>query len=125
MPRLNSVCRWAIVAALSAAATTAAYVAAQPTTGSEQVIRITARKFAFIPHELTLKKGVPVILELSAEDVFMGFNAPDLGARVDMVPGKTMRLRVLPEKTGKVVFLCDVFCGAGHEEMSGLITVVD
>jgi cytochrome c oxidase subunit 2 len=124
MSRMNIAARWGAVAVFSAAAMTAAYVAAQPAAG-EQVIKITARKFAFLPHELTLKKGVPVILELSTDDVFMGFHAPDLGARVDMVPGKTMRIRVLPEKAGKVVFLCDVFCGAGHEEMSGLITVLD
>ena len=108
-----------------AAPVTAAYVAAQPTPAGEEVIKITARKFSFLPPEVTLKKGVPVILELSTDDVFMGFNAPDLGARVDLVPGKTMRLRVVPAKAGKVAFLCDVFCGSGHEEMSGLITVVD
>jgi cytochrome c oxidase subunit 2 len=115
----------AVAAALAAAAMTAAYVAAQPATPGEQVIRITAKKFAFLPHDVTLKKGVPVILELTTQDVFMGFNAPDLGARVDIVPGKTVRLRVVPVKAGKVEFLCDVFCGAGHEEMGGLITVVE
>ncbi len=104
---------------------TAAYVAAQPAATGEPVIKITARKFEFLPHEVTLKKGVPVMLELTTQDVFMGFNAPDLGVRADMVPGKTMHLRVVPAKAGKVVFLCDVFCGSGHEEMSGLITVVD
>ena len=112
-------------AALFAAAATAAYVAAQPVASDEPVIRITAKKFEFIPHDVTLKKGVPVILELVTQDVFMGFNAPDLGVRADIVPGKTMRVRVVPAKAGKVEFLCDVFCGSGHEEMSGLITVVD
>ena len=116
---------WVIAATFAATAMTAAYVAAQPAASGAQVVKITARKFAFLPHEVTLKKGVPVILELTTEDVFMGFNAPDLGVRADIVPGKTMPLRVVPAKAGKVVFLCDVFCGSGHEEMSGLITVVD
>lgn len=115
----------AIGAALAAAAMTAAYVAAQPAAGGEPVIKIAAKKFAYTPHDVTLKKGVPVILELTTEDVFMGFNAPDLGVRADIVPGKTVRVRVVPAKVGKVEFLCDVFCGSGHEEMSGLITVVD
>jgi cytochrome c oxidase subunit 2 len=115
----------AIAAALAAAAMTTAYVAAQPAPPGEQIIKITAKKFEFVPHEVTLKKGVPVMLELTTQDVFMGFNAPDLGVRADMVPGKTVRLRVMPAKAGKVVFLCDVFCGAGHEEMGGLITVVE
>jgi cytochrome c oxidase subunit 2 len=114
-----------ITAALAAVAMTAAYMVAQSAESGEQVIKITAKKFEFKPHELTLKKGVPVILEFTTEDVFMGFNAPDLGARVDIVPNKTTRVRVVPAKTGKVEYLCDVFCGSGHEEMSGLITVVD
>ena len=104
---------------------TGAYVAAQPAATDEPVIKITARKFEYTPHEVTLKKGVPVILEFTTEDVFMGFNAPDLGVRADIVPGKTARLRVVPTKVGKVEFLCDVFCGSGHEEMSGMITVVE
>ena len=101
---------------------TGVYVAAQP---DEQVIKITARRFEYTPREVTLKKGVPVILELTTEDILMGFNAPDLGARADIVPGRTVRLRVVPTKAGKVDFLCDVFCGSGHEEMNGLITVVE
>ncbi|MDB5809474.1 MAG: cytochrome-c oxidase [Betaproteobacteria bacterium] len=112
-------------ALLVVAAMTAAYVAAQPAQDNEPVIKITAKKFEYTPHDVQLKKGVPVILELTTQDVFMGFNAPDLGVRADMVPGKTVRVRVVPAKLGKVEFLCDVFCGSGHEEMSGLITVVD
>jgi cytochrome c oxidase subunit 2 len=114
-----------ISAALAAAAMTAAYVAAQPAATDEQVIKITAKKFEYIPHDVTLRRGVPVILEFTTQDVFMGFNAPDLGVRADIVPGKTVRVRVVPSKVGKVEFLCDVFCGSGHEEMSGMITVVD
>jgi cytochrome c oxidase subunit II len=115
----------AIAAVTTAAVMAAAWVAAQSADSNEPVISITAKKFAYTPHDITLKKGVPVVLEFTTEDVFMGFNAPDLGARVDIVPNKTTRVRVVPAKAGKVEFLCDVFCGSGHEEMSGLITVVD
>ena len=100
----------------------AAWVAAQP---PEEVIRVSAKKFAFTPDTLTLKLGVPVIMEFVTEDVLMGFNVPDLGLRADIVPGVTTRVRVVPGKTGVFTFYCDVFCGAGHEEMSGMITVVE
>ncbi len=114
-----------IAAAALAAAMAGAWVAAQPAASDEPVIKITAKKFDYTPHEVTLRKGVPVILELTTEDVIMGFNAPDLGVRTDIVPDKITRLRVVPTKVGKVEFLCDVFCGIGHEEMGGLITVVE
>jgi len=100
----------------------AAYVSAQPT---EKVIKITAKRFDYTPGKLTLKKGEPVILELSTSDVLMGFNLPDFNVRADVVPDKVIRVRFVPDKTGTFTFLCDVFCGTKHEEMNGTITVVD
>ena len=102
-----------------------AYVAAQSAEPKEKVIKITAKKFNYTPGEVKLKKGVPVILEFRTQDVLMGFNLPDFNARADIVPGKTTRLRLVPDKTGTFVFLCDVFCDTGHEEMNGKLTVVD
>ncbi len=100
---------------------TSAWVAAQP---KEPVIRVSAKKFAFTPDTLTLKRGVPVILEFTTEDVLMGFNVPDLGLRADIIPGQTTRLRIVPDRVGKFTFICDIFCGTGHEEMTGVITVI-
>ena len=117
--------RWVAAAVCAAAAATGVYVAAQPVASGEQVIRITAKKFEYTPPEITLKKGVPVILELATEDILMGFDLPELKVRADIVPGKVTRVRVVPDKVGSFEFLCDVFCGSGHEEMGGKITVVD
>lgn len=91
----------------------------------EQVIRITAKKFEYDRREIVLKKGVPVVLELTSSDRVHGFNQPDLGLRADIVPGKVARIAFTPDKTGELVFFCDVFCGDGHEEMSGTLIVKD
>ena len=91
--------------------------------GEDKVIRVTARKFVFTPNEIALKKGEPVVIELSTLDVFMGFNVPELKVRSDIVPGKVMRLALTPDRAGTFTFLCDVFCGDGHETMSGKIVV--
>src|SRR6266705_1468519 len=84
----------------------------------ERVIRVTARKFVFLPREIRLKKGVPVVLEFVTADVVMGFNAPDFNVRADIIPGQVARVRLVPDKTGTFVFLCDIFCGDGLEGMS-------
>ena len=89
-----------------------------------KVIKISAQKFAFTPAAVTLKRGQAVILELTSLDVIMGFNAPDFGVRTDIVPGKTQQLRIVPDKAGEFTYLCDVFCGTGHEDMNGKIIVV-
>jgi cytochrome c oxidase subunit 2 len=100
----------------------AVHVAAQP---AEQVIRIVAKKFDYTPNEIRLKKGVPVVLELTTADVAMGFSVPDFKTRADILPGRVTRVRLVPDKTGTFAFFCDIFCGSGHEEMTGTIVVVE
>lgn len=111
-----------IVAFITGLGVGAARVVAQP---AEQVIKIMARKFDYTPNHITLKKGVPVVLEFTTADVLMGFNTPDLGARADIVPGQVARVRLTPDKVGTFAFFCDIFCGSGHENMTGTITVVE
>jgi cytochrome c oxidase subunit II len=91
----------------------------------EKVIHITAKKFEFSPDSITLKKGEPVVLEISSADREHGFNLRAFGVRTNVSPGKVSRVRVTPDKTGKFTFSCDVFCGDGHEEMTGIVVVTD
>ncbi len=97
-----------------------ALIYAQP---QERIIKVVAKRFDYTPREIQLKKGVPVVLELSSMDVIMGFNAPDFGVRSDVVPGTVSRVRFTPDKVGTFPFHCDIFCGSGHEQMAGLLTI--
>jgi cytochrome c oxidase subunit II len=89
-----------------------------------RLIAIRARKFEFLPAEVTLKTGEPVVFELTTEDVHMGFDAPELKLHADILPGKVARVPFTPGRPGSYEFVCDVFCGSGHEEMSGVIKVL-
>ena len=106
---------------LLGAGTIGAGAATQP---KAKVIKIVARRWTYTPNQLTLKKGVPVVLELTTLDVLMGFSVPDFQVRADIVPGKASRVNLTPDKVGTFTFLCDIFCGSGHETMDGTITVV-
>jgi cytochrome c oxidase subunit 2 len=99
--------------------------AADPATPDEVVIKVTAQRFHYTPEEITVKRGQLTVLEFTSVDFVHGFKVPDLGLRADLPPGKPTRVRIQPQKTGSYDFLCDNFCGAGHEEMSGRIVVVD
>jgi cytochrome c oxidase subunit 2 len=90
---------------------------------STHVVRVTAHRFEYEPARIVLKRGVPVELELVSLDCRHGFSAPDLGLRSDITPEKPTRLRLVPERVGTFPFHCDVFCGDGHEDMSGEIVV--
>jgi cytochrome c oxidase subunit 2 len=89
----------------------------------ELVIKMTAKRFEYSPKEITLKKGVPVILEITALDRLHGFYCPDLKLRADLLQGKVTRVSVVPDKIGVFAFHCDIVCGDGHETMVGTITV--
>ena len=116
--------RIAGAAAILALGSSLSYVAVHAAPRAK-VIKISAKRFDYTPGNLTLKKGQPVVFELSTRDVMMGFNLPDFGLRGDVVPEKVTRVQFIPDKTGKFIFFCDIFCGTGHEEIHGSITVVD
>jgi cytochrome c oxidase subunit 2 len=103
-------------AALSACSSTA------PAPGP-RVIRIVARKYEFVPDRIEVVEGEAVLLEFTTPDVAMGFNVPDLSMRVDIVPGRVARLPFTAGSAGTFPFSCDVFCGSGHEDMSGVLVV--
>ncbi len=90
---------------------------------AERVIHITAKKFDFSPDSITLKKGEPVVFEISSADREHGFKLRAFGVRANVSPGKVSRIQFTPDKTGKFTFSCDVFCGDGHEEMTGTVIV--
>lgn len=102
----------------------AAVVPALGGAAAPRIVPMRARRFVFIPDRLTLRPGETVLLAITAEDVIMGFSAPDFGVRADLPPGRTVEVRLTaPQRRGSYAFLCDIFCGSGHETMGGTIDV--
>jgi cytochrome c oxidase subunit II len=108
---------------LGAAAALAALTALAAGNQNERVIKVIAKKFKFVPEEIKVRRGETIVLQFTAPEVPMGANFADFKQRVDIMPGKVATLRLTPEQAGSFVFLCDVFCGSGHEEMSGTLVV--
>ena len=94
-----------------------------PAEEPERVVHVTAKRFEFAPATIELKLGEPVILELSSLDRKHGFDAPELGIEAVIEPGKATRVRLVPDHAGTFGFHCSVFCGGGHEDMTGQIVV--
>ena len=89
----------------------------------EKVIQVTAKKFEFSPSVIELKVGVPVVLELRSLDREHGFSVPGLHIDETIPKGGVTRVRVVPREAGSFDLHCSVFCGSGHEEMTGRIVV--
>jgi len=88
-----------------------------------RVIKMTARRFVYEPNEIALKAGERVIVEVNSVDFVHGMNIPDLKKRFDLVPGRITRVELQPMAPGVIDFVCDNFCGDGHEEMHGRFVV--
>ena len=83
--------------------------------GEPRVIELTARRFVYEPNEIALKAGERVVIAIKSVDFVHGMNIPDLGKRLDLVPGRVTRLELHPQAPGEIDFVCDNFCGDGHE----------
>jgi cytochrome c oxidase subunit 2 len=86
-------------------------------------IEVVAKRFQFTPNEIPLKAGERVVIAVRSLDFMHGFKVPGLNVRADLVPGKVTRIELQPTAAGTLDFLCDNFCGEGHEEMHGRFIV--
>jgi len=77
-------------------------------------IEITAKRFEYIPAEVTVKKGEPVVLVLHSTDVAHGIKFADLNLKADIGTAGTSELAFTPDKVGTFVGHCSHFCGSGH-----------
>ncbi len=103
------------------AASAGAAVSAAPATAS--VIRVVAQHGRFSPNVIHLRRDVPVTLELTSLDTLHGFYCADLNVDARIVPGQATKVILTASKSGEYTFLCDQFCGEGHENMVGRIIV--
>lgn len=87
------------------------------------VVEITAKRFAFSPDKITLKKGQTVKLRLHSEDVTHGFFLRPLKLDEEIPAGQTVEVTVTPQTPGMFTTICDHFCGANHGNMNMTIVV--
>jgi cytochrome c oxidase subunit II len=115
-----------IAIGLASALAFAAIAAATATVGAApepQTIKLSVKKFEYSLKQITVKKGTPVTIEISSEDRQHGFNLPDFNVRADINPGKVSRVTFIADKAGEFDYLCDIFCGDGHEDVNGKLIV--
>ena len=88
-------------------------------------IAVEAKKFAFGPKEVRVKKGERITIVLTTPDFVHGFAVPDFNVRADAIPGKTVEVTFVADKAGKFTFVCDNFCGEDHDKMMGFLIVTE
>ncbi|MCR6502006.1 cytochrome c oxidase subunit II [Shinella sp. CPCC 101442] len=76
-------------------------------------------------NELRLPVGERAVFSLTAADVIHSFWIPVLGGKVDMIPGRTNTLSLLPTKAGVFRAPCAEFCGTSHTLMAFSVIVME
>lgn len=88
-------------------------------------IVIHAKRFAFVPDQITLTDGKPVKLEVISDDVAHSLRIDALNVNVKVAAKGTGETIVTPEQTGDFKGKCGIFCGRGHGLMVFTVHVVD
>ncbi len=68
-------------------------------------------------NELVLPVGVQVNADVESVDVIHSYWIPNLGGKIDAIPGTTNQIYILVEKPGTYTGQCAEFCGADHAQM--------
>jgi cytochrome c oxidase subunit 2 len=76
-------------------------------------------------NELRLPVGERAAFSLKAADVIHSFWIPALGGKMDMIPGRTNTLSLLPTRTGVFRAPCAEFCGTSHTLMAFSVIVME
>lgn len=78
-----------------------------------------------LANEIRMPTHRAVELVLSTTDVIHSFWAPSLAGKVDMIPGRTTRLRLQTSEEGTFRALCAEYCGGQHALMALFIVTQD
>jgi cytochrome c oxidase subunit 2 len=78
----------------------------------------------FSSGELVLPVGQQAHFTMEAVDVIHSFWVPNLGQKMDAVPGIETTINVTPNETGDFAVVCTELCGLGHATMRAKARVV-
>jgi len=96
-----------------------------PASDTPRRIEVSVKKFAYMPAEITVKKGEPIVLVLTTEDVSHGLKFKELNLNTKIEKNKPAELAFTPDKVGDFVGHCSVFCGSGHGSMTLTLHVTE
>ncbi len=68
-------------------------------------------------NEIRIPTGKPVQFLLKSDNVIHSFWIPELGGKLDMIPGRVNRMRALARTPGTFRGHCAEYCGAQHAQM--------
>jgi len=86
-------------------------------------INITMKKYEFVPSEVHVKRGQPVLFVVTSADTQHGFHVGEFGINEPVKKGQTAEVEFESDRAGTYSMQCSIVCGAMHDDMVGKIVV--
>lgn len=87
-------------------------------------VTMVAARYGFFPPVIDVPVDTPVKFRIASADVLHGVHVPYTNAATMIVPGYVSEFTTTFPKTGKYSFLCNEYCGLGHDSMWSRLNVV-
>ncbi|UCH27720.1 MAG: c-type cytochrome [Trueperaceae bacterium] len=87
-------------------------------------VTMVAQAFSFDPAEIVLPQGAEVTFFVASKDVLHGYQLQNTGVNVELIPGEIASFRATFDKLGEFRVTCNEYCGIGHHNMLGKVTVL-
>ena len=84
---------------------------------------MVAGRYFYDPGMAEVPLGATVEIVLSSSDVTHGFAIREYGIDVRIPPGEPVTVRFVADRVGVFEYFCTVFCGSGHPQHRGRLTV--
>lgn len=84
---------------------------------------LIAYGFGFNPDKIEIPAGSTVKFTATSSDVVHGFEIPGTTVNFMVLPGEVSHLSYTFDKPGEYLFLCNEYCGVGHQSMFAKLIV--
>lgn len=86
-------------------------------------VYMRAQIWSFVPNEIRIPAGSTVTFYLTSADLQHGFLIERTNVNVMVIPGHVTKTSARFDQPGTYRFLCQEYCGVGHQFMLGRVIV--
>ncbi len=87
-------------------------------------VRMVAARYSFYPQEIEVPVDTDVTFRFASFDVLHGVHVPFTNMSTMVVPGYVSQVNTRFPRTGESQFLCNEYCGLGHDYMWSRLKIV-
>ncbi|MCU4925771.1 cytochrome C oxidase subunit II [Halobacteria archaeon AArc-dxtr1] len=92
---------------------------------NEYEVYVVAQTFSYLPDPIEVPADSDVTFYVTSRDVIHSFSLVGTNVNTMAIPGEVSVMPVEFDEPGEYGVVCNEYCGPGHHDMEGMVTVVD